>query len=610
MSVVFLNHGEPTGRSWPFSKYTLDWQQVPFMLRSSYPAIVISNSTSVTAEILEGVAARSNVKIPEADVEHYRHLLDSFDATAQQVANLPSYTNPELLPAKDTLPRSYLKQPTEKNPLNAWSHKTNIKSSAPKSHVLEGKTVSVKDNISLGWVPITAGTFPALLNGEEDYPISEIDAVIVARILEAGGTIVGTATCEHFSMSPMSYTSASGAVHNPWKKGWTAGGSSSGPGVLVGVSQICDWRRRHGLPDLPADELGEGTDMAIGGDQGGSIRIPAAYCGIYGLKPTHGLVPYTGILSLNPMIDHTGPMAKSVEDTATLLEVIAGYDGFDPRMTPESPKKSEVKDYLGILNSWIKEKQNLGEWTPSSAGKGLRIGVIKESFEVLGLTDEVRALVNGAIDRFKAIGSDVKEVSIPIHIIGPSIWTIATRIGIATVGFQNHPFHLLNYPLPGISPPPLNQTSYAILTKHNPAAVNVIFNSTFLQHNRAPSLQAKAMMHVHELRAAYDAALKDFDVLVTPVNPKVGIPHPELQWNVGEKMAPSVGGTLNTCQFNITGHPGFVMPIGFGDAPGGAGGKLPVAMQLVAKRWDDEMCFKVAKAWEVPGLGLDSWDGR
>jgi amidase len=447
------------------------------------------------------------------------------------------------------------------------------------------------------------------LTGDKEYPISGIDAVVVARILEAGGTIVGTATCEHFSMSPMSYTSASGAVHNPWKKGWTAGGSSSGPGVLVGISQIRDWRKRHRLPELPAEELGEGVDMAIGGDQGGSIRIPAAYCGIYGLKPTHGLVPYTGILSLNPMIDHTGPMAKTLEDTASLLSVIAGYDGFDPRMTPESPRRTEVKDYLGILSTWVKEKQDVGEWTPSSAGKGLRIGVIKESFEVLGLSDSVKSIVKIAIDRFEDLGAEVKEISIPMHLIGPSIWTTATRIGIATAGFQNHPFHLLNHPIPGISPPPLNQKSYEILTKHNPAAVNVIFNSTFLQHNRHPSLQAKAMMHVHELRAAYDEALKDVDVLVTPLNPKVGIPHPELEWSVGDKMKSSIGGTLNMCQFNVAGHPALAMPVGFGDLDDGKG-KMPVAMQLVARRWEDEMCFKVAKAWEVGGLGLDSWDGR
>lgn len=361
---------------------------------------------------------------------------------------MPLYTIPELLPETETLPRKYWKEPS--NPLNAWSHRADIKSRSSQNEKLNGKTIAVKDNVSIAQIPITGGTFPELLVGKSEYPISEVDAVVVSRILEAGGTIGGSATCEHFryepvsseyrslliysnSMTPLSYTSASGPVHNPWRHGWTAGGSSSGPGALVGASAIKQWRKRQGLPPID-DELGSHADMAIGGDQGGSIRIPGAYCGIYGHKPTHGLVPYTGILSLNPMIDHTGPMCTSLEDTATLLGVIAGYDGIDPRMTPESPKRSEVKDYSGILADFASSKKEKGEWTPEKAGTGLRIGVIKESFEVLGLTDEVKEVVRGAIERFKSIGATVEEVSIPMHTLGPSIWTIATRIGIATHG--------------------------------------------------------------------------------------------------------------------------------------------------------------------------------
>ena len=106
-------------------------------------------------------------------------------------------------------------------------------------------------------------------------------------------------------------------MHNPHKMGYSAGGSSSGSAVLVA--------------------LGE-ADMAIGGDQGGSIRMPASFCGIYGMKPTHGLVPYTGIMPIEIYVDHTGPMTATVRDNALLLEVIAGPDGYDPRQyRPEGP---------------------------------------------------------------------------------------------------------------------------------------------------------------------------------------------------------------------------------------------------------------------------------
>jgi amidase len=184
---------------------------------------------------------------------------------------------------------------------------------------------------------------------------------------------------------------------------------------MVAIKAVNAWRKRHGLPSVET-ELGPEADVAIGGDQGGSIRIPAAYCGIYGLKPTHGLIPYTGIMSLHPMIDHTGPLATSLEDAATMLSVLAGYDGVDPRMTPESPLRQNVKDYAKLLDSFVKSKQEAGEWTPTTAGKGLRIGVIKESLEVDGLSLKVKSAFLKAVQRFRDIGAEVKEISIPLHV--------------------------------------------------------------------------------------------------------------------------------------------------------------------------------------------------
>jgi amidase len=445
------------------------------------------------------------------------------------------------------------------------------------------------------------------MTGTSEPHIPTIDAIVVQRLLQSGATIAGSATCENFSMSPLSYTSATGPVHNPWLKGWTTGGSSSGPTALVAIKVINAWRKRHALPSVE-EELGEGVDMAIGGDQGGSIRIPASYCGVYGLKPTHGLIPYTGIISLHPLLDHTGPLAGSLEDVARLLSVLAGYDGMDPRMTPESPLRSQVKNYKYDLETWVSSKKEAGEWTTQFSGNGLRIGVVKESLTVLNLSPECKNAFLTAVDRFRAIGADVDEISIPEHTIAPSIWTIATRLGLYHYGFQNNPSPLLNYPLPDIAPPPFTQASFDKLTEYNPAAVNVFLGGEFLKTNPAArQISAKAMCHIHQLIAAYDSALDKYDVLVLPSNPKPGSKHPEKNTTVGEKMDPSIGATLNTCGFNVTGHPCLVMPIGFAQV---SEGKVPVAMQIVGKKFDEESILKVAKAWEVPGLGLDEWDGK
>lgn len=431
-----------------------------------------------------------------------------------------------------------------------------FKTSRPEDSRLAGRTVAFKDNVSIGGIPLTGGTFPELLTGQSSYPIPEIDAIVVSRVLQSSGTVRGSANCEHFSMSPLSFTSATGPVQNPWLPSYTAGGSSSGCGALVAISALKAWRARHGLPPID-DALGDGVDMAVGGDQGGSIRIPACYNGIYGLKPTHGLIPYTGIISLFPMIDHTGPMTATLDDCAALLGVLAGYDGIDPRCTPETPLRDRVPDYLGELESWKAAKQSKGEWTPTSAGAGLRIGVVKEAFEVMGLSASVTNVIRAAAEQFKATGATVEEVSIPEHLIGPSIWTIATRAGIGSYGLRNTPPPFLGHHLAHVSPPPLTQAGFDTLNRHNPAVANMWFNATLLlARPDCNQLVGKAMAHAAALRAAYDRALDagPFDVLLTPVNPRVGSRHPPLGAGVEAKMRPAIGATLNTCQFNVTGR--------------------------------------------------------
>ena len=166
--------------------------------------------------------------------------------------------------------------------------------------------------------------------------------------------------------------------------------------------------------------------MGVGGDQGGSIRIvsfpcvmraegkPAAFCGIVGLKPTFGLVPYTGVLSSDAGLDHVGPMARTVLDTARLLEAVAGYDHIDDRQLgapAESPKYSEI-----VLRG------------RETGVKGMRLGILKEGFASKAICASVDSLVRKAVHHFKSLGATVEEVSVPTFALGPTLGHVINKL--------------------------------------------------------------------------------------------------------------------------------------------------------------------------------------
>src|SRR3981189_2519198 len=154
------------------------------------------------------VAAKNNITIPPADEAAYLLLLESGDATSASVDELPDYIDPRLKPVTVVGgERKYWK--AEQNPLNGWSHRTELAAEKPTSNFLRGRTVAIKDNISVGGLPLQVGTFPELTSKGGKYPISPIDAPVVSRVLKAGAIIKGTSTCENYCCTPLSYTSAS-----------------------------------------------------------------------------------------------------------------------------------------------------------------------------------------------------------------------------------------------------------------------------------------------------------------------------------------------------------------------------------------------------------------
>ena len=210
-----------------------------------------------------------------------------------------------------------------------------------------------------------------MMNGAsvlEGY-VPEFDATVVTRILDAGGTIAGKTVCEYLCVSGGSHTSSTGPVRNPHKPTHTTGGSSSGSGAVVAAGDV---------------------EMALGCDQAGSVRQPAAHCGIYAMKGTHGLVPYTGILPVEATVDHCGPMTATVSTNALLLEVLAGPDGLDPRQ-----RDVRVDRYTKVLGDDV---------------KGMKIGLVREGFEQFDAEKEVNMLVRGAAKKFAKLGFQVDDV--------------------------------------------------------------------------------------------------------------------------------------------------------------------------------------------------------
>lgn len=223
----------------------------------------------------------------------------------------------------------------------------------------------------------------------------------MTRVLEAGAIVEGKAVCENLCHSGTSHSAATGAVENPRAKGYSSGGSSSGCGVLVARGEV---------------------DMAIGADQGGSVRIPASNCGIVGLKPTFGMIPYTMCGSNEPTNDHLGPMTPTVLDNALLLQAIAGTDGIDDRGFA-APAPRDVPRYAENLQSRSKPKDL----------SGVRIGIVSESLTSPVLDPRVKQTFLKAAEGFRRLGASVEEVSIPMHKKGPAIWTGVSKAG----GFLN-----------------------------------------------------------------------------------------------------------------------------------------------------------------------------
>ncbi|KAJ4396066.1 hypothetical protein N0V93_000283 [Gnomoniopsis smithogilvyi] len=521
------------------------------------------SAAKVTVNDITGLASKAGLKLEDGHEEDYSVLMSGLeDLIAQLGDDKPLMPRPDL----DKYPRTDVHIP-ENSEGGGWATKATIKATSPTGDLLKGRTLAIKDNVAVAGVRCTNGT--TMVDWTPDY-----DATIVTRILDAGGLVLGKAACENCCLEGTSKSSCTGRVDNPYAAGYSAGGSSSGSGRLVGIGSV---------------------DMAIGGDQGGSIRIPATCCGIVGLKPTWGLVPYTGILSLDANIDHTGPMTKNVPDCATLLEVIAGADGWDDRQPSFG---LEVGSPKTLFVSAVQETLN-----EDSAGalSGLKIGIMKEGFEVPDQDANVIASVKAAADKFAALGATVKEVSVPAHHSGHTIW----NCGLPIAGGRQAIFGdidgrkqmVMTDRGALVTPKLLSQREFDAM---GPGCRLLYLKWLYCEEKYGPALQGKVINLVKGLTDAYDKALQDVDILVMPT---VAQP-PRNMGKEGDKFGPLddnaflPGVIYNTCPFDSTGHPSLSLPCGFVPASDNDKVKLPTGIQLVGRRYEDVTVLKAAAAWE------------
>jgi amidase len=314
------------------------------------------------------------------------------------------------------------------------------------------------------------------------------------------------------------------------------------------------------------------VDMAIGGDQGGSIRTPASYCGIVGLKPTWGLVPYTGAMPIELTIDHLGPMTRTVADNALMLEVIAGPDGLDPRQTA----LARSQPYTESLGQGV---------------KGLRIGVLKEGFDRPESEGDVDATVREAAERFRSLGADVEDVSVPSHLAGPAIWVVLASEG-ATVQMMKGNGHGFNWKGLYVTSMIDAHSAWRQRADELPDSVKqtMLLGESMIRAGRG-RYYAKAQNLTRRLRAAYDAALEQYDILLMPTTPMRAPLLPGRDTSRAEALRRATENMGNTFPFDLTSHPAISIPCG-------SSNKLPVGMMLVGRHFDEITLYRAAHAFE------------
>ncbi len=462
----------------------------------------------------------------------------------------------EARPPLRHLERDPGRRPTAaEDPLNAFIRKCSVKGA--EEGPLAGLAVGLKDHIAVAGVPMSNGSY--FLDGYTP----DFDATVVTRLLDAGATIVGKMNMEDFSYGGPGVSGVGdfGRPLNPHNHEHVTGGSSSGVAAAVVAREI---------------------DIGLGGDQGGSIRIPAAWSGCVGLKATHGLIPHSGVFGLEASVDYVGPMARTVDDCAAVLQCIAGRDGFDPR---QAAVPEQLPDYVGALGKDI---------------SGIRVGLLAEGFGAPGTLSEVEDTVNRAVSVLSELGATLEPVSVPLH---RQAWLAMGPIFVegARAGFDSNFAGAFG----GAFMPASFMAAFG-RSKHShshemPLNFKLILLAGVYAHEHlSGKLYAKSYATRPTVTAQYRKIFEGVDLLAMPTCPTTAPAYETPQDYVDAIDLTMFGGgrgfevgslASNTSAFNFTGHPAMSIPCGMVDG-------LPVGLQLVAPHFREDLLIRVAHAYQ------------
>ena len=403
---------------------------------------------------------------------------------------------------------------------------------------LTGIPIALKDNLCTKGIRTTCAS--KILAGF----IPPYESTVTQRLADAGAIFLGKTNMDEFAMGSSTENSAYQLAANPWDTTRVPGGSSGGSAAAVAADQ---------------------APISLGSDTGGSIRQPAAYCGVVGMKPTYGLVSRFGLVAFASSLDQIGPFSRTVEDAAILLGAIAGHDNKD-----STSLKVKIPDYTQHLKTDL---------------KGKRIGLIKETFGE-GLEADIAKAMDVAIEQLKSLGADIVEISCPNFRYGlPTYYIIAPSEASSNLARYDG----VRYGMRSDTDNLLSMYKQTRAEGFGPEVKRRIMIGTYALsagYYDAYYLQAQKVRTL--IKQDFETAFKDVDVLMTPTVPCTAFKAVE---KVDDPLSMYLS-DLMTITVNLAGLPGISLPCGFNQTG------LPIGMQLIGNALREDLLFEVASAYE------------